>query len=90
MRKTKTITSVIIVFLICASAFSTLHADEVPEVPEILVESVEPDHERVDLAIGDNLQLIATVRPEEASNQEIFWTTDDDSISTVAEAADTD
>lgn len=72
MRKTKTITVVIVVFLICVSTFSTLHADEVPVIP---VESVELDREQVDLAIDHSVQLIATVLPEDATNPALLWTT---------------
>jgi hypothetical protein len=82
MRKTKTITVVIVVFLICVSTFSTLHADEVPVIP---VESVELDREQVDLAIGAGLQLVATVLPEDATNQALIWTSDDEAIATVAD-----
>ncbi|GEM_PF-2193246 len=88
MRKTKTIPVVIVVFLLCVSTFSTLHADgipEIPEIPEIPVESVTLDREQVDLAIGDTLQLIATVLPEDATNQELIWTSDDEAIATVAD-----
>ena len=85
MRKIKTLISIIIAFFICVSTFSTLRADEVPEIPEIPVESVTLDREQVDLAIGDVLQLLATVRPEDATNQELIWTSDDSAIVTVAD-----
>jgi hypothetical protein len=84
MRKIKSIISVIIALLICVSTFSTLYADEVPVIPEIPVESVTLDRSQVDLAIGNSLQLIATVLPADATNQELIWTSDDSAIATVA------
>ncbi len=84
MRKTRAISSVIIAFLICVSTFSTLYAEGIP-VEVVPVEGVTLDREQVDLAIGDSLQLIATVRPVEATNQALIWTTDDSAIATVAD-----
>jgi hypothetical protein len=51
----------------------------------IPVTGVSLDETAAEMEIGDFLQLTATVSPEDATNQDVSWRSDDDEIATVSE-----
>ncbi len=51
----------------------------------IPVESIELDTYSADIAVGEGLQINATVYPEDATNQNIIWTSSDKDVATVDE-----
>ena len=49
----------------------------------IAVEGVTLDKETADLTVGGDITLVATVKPAEATNKEVTWSTSDDKVATV-------
>lgn len=49
----------------------------------ILVQSIELNYSTVTLDYGQNVQLTATVYPEDADNKEVLWVTSDDNVVSV-------
>ena len=52
-------------------------------VQEIEVESIELDKSRTSVKVNKSVQLKANIYPEDASNQEVEWLSDDDNIAIV-------
>ena len=55
---------------------------EVTVLP-VLVESVSLDKNEVEIKTGEELTLNVTINPENATNQDVIWTSEDESIATV-------
>lgn len=53
------------------------------EDDEIKAESIELDYNSAELNVGDTLQLNVTVKPDNAVNKKIVWTTSDEDVLTV-------
>jgi len=49
----------------------------------IAVESVELDKTEAELAEGDSLTLVATVKPDDATDKTVVWSTSDETVATV-------
>ena len=49
----------------------------------IAVEGVTLDKESVDLTVGGDITLTATVKPDDATDKEVSWTTSNDKVATV-------
>ena len=54
-----------------------------PEPPVIAVASVELDITEKELKVGEELQLTATVKPDDATNKEVEWKSSNEQIATV-------
>ena len=65
----------------------TVLEGEVPPIePEVIeVTSVSLDKSSSELTIGNTLQLTATINPENATNKNVRWSTDNQFIATVSE-----
>ncbi len=55
----------------------------VPKVIVTEVESITLNPDSLILKIGQKLQLIATILPENATNKEIFWSSSDSNVATI-------
>ena len=55
------------------------------EDQEVKVESISLDKTELSLAVGESATLIATVKPDNASNKNIIWSSSDVSIASVSE-----
>ena len=55
------------------------------EPATIAVLSVRLDKNELPLNVGESLKLVATVIPEDATNQEVSWKSDNESVATVAQ-----
>lgn len=51
----------------------------------VIVESIEIDKTELNLHTGETAQLTAEVKPEEAHNKQIFWSSSDEEVATVSE-----
>ncbi len=69
--------------IITATTKSGLSASCTVVVNPILVESVTLNIESASLGVGETVQLIATVHPENATNKSYFWKSMDETIATV-------
>lgn len=65
----------------CIKAFTTLSEGETPST--IAVTGVTLDKETVTIKEGQTTNLVATVLPENATNQNITWTSNNESVATV-------
>ena len=54
-----------------------------PEPPVVAVESVTLDITEQELKVGEELQLTATVKPDDATNKDVEWKSSDEKIATV-------
>lgn len=60
------------------------YVEEVPEEPAtISVEKIVLDNTNINLIIGSKMTINPTVLPEDASNKNIVWSSDDETIATV-------
>ena len=59
--------------------------DSVSEPKEEPVTGVQLDLEKLDLKVGEKAELTATVTPEEATNKEVLWSSDNEEVATVDE-----
>lgn len=50
---------------------------------EVPVTSIEVDKENVDLYVGEDTTIIATAKPDNATNKTLIWTSEDESIASV-------
>ena len=62
-----------------ASAFSTFDI----KVDPVFVESITLDKQSTVMLTGNTVTLVATVRPEDATNQNVTWSSSDDNVATV-------
>ena len=51
--------------------------------PDVKVEEVSLDQATLQLNVGDDFQLVATITPSDATNQNVTWTSSDNEIATV-------
>lgn len=65
-----------------AAAFVLAGCPSTPAATTVAVESVELNHQRIYIAEGevDNKDLKATVKPAEATNKAVIWTSDSDCV----------
>ena len=83
-NKNKIFLLTIILFLMFSLAFSLSGC--VPTVPEVIeVTGVSITEEDQSLKVGDTLQLTAVVTPEDATNKDIVWESDNLDVATVDE-----
>lgn len=64
-----------------AGAECTVTVNEVVEI--IKVESITLDKDNISLYVGDSETLTATVKPDNATDKTVTWTSDNESIATV-------
>lgn len=75
----------------CQISAYTLYADSstaicsIDENPHIPVSSITLDVDRIEGNVGENIQLHATVLPEDATNKVIRWSSSDEDIATVSQ-----
>ena len=50
----------------------------------IPVESIVLDKDELELIIGESVTLVATVRPDDATDKSVFWTSSDETIASVS------
>ena len=65
----------------CIKAFTTISEGE----PTVVVEGVQLDRSEVTIENGETITLTATVSPENATNKNVIWTSDNESIATVVD-----
>ena len=83
-NKNKIFLLTITLFLMFSLAFSLSGC--VPTVPEVIeVTGVSITEEDQSLKVGDTLQLTAVVTPEDATNKDIVWESDNLDVATVDE-----
>lgn len=61
------------------------HSIEVKEEKVVMVESITLDVTEAEVNIGDEIQLTATVLPENAADRRISWSSSDDAVASVDE-----
>ena len=72
------------VFLFIAlTAVSALLMFSCQQEPEIIVSSISLSKSTLELTIGDQASLDATITPDNATNKNIIWSSDNDSVATV-------
>lgn len=54
-------------------------------IPEVAVEIVKLDNEQMELAVGEDKKLAATVLPVNAANRNVTWKSSDETIATVTD-----
>src|SRR5690625_1376982 len=59
--------------------------DSVSEPKEETVTGVQLDLEKLDIKVGEKAELTANVTPEEATNKEVLWSSDNEEVATVDE-----
>ena len=52
----------------------------------IAVESINIEEKSVFLSVGDEKKIVATIKPSNATNQKIIWSSNDDQIATINES----
>lgn len=60
-----------------------LKSEEDPPVEPVSVTSVELNTRELNLSVNESATLVATILPEDATNKEINWSVDDNTIATV-------
>lgn len=62
------------------------YVEEVPEEPSITpVESIVLDNTNINLITGNTMKINATVLPDDATNKNLIWSSEDETIATVSE-----
>ncbi|MCL2065584.1 MAG: Ig-like domain-containing protein [Candidatus Cloacimonetes bacterium] len=59
--------------------------DSNPVTPHIPVEKIVLSDTQISLEVGETRKLVVTVYPENATNQELIWASEDDEIATVSD-----
>lgn len=65
---------------VCLKAFTTYQ-----EIKDVKVTSVSLDKNKMAMTVGDKSNLVATIKPSNATNKNIKWTTSDSKVATVTE-----
>lgn len=60
--------------------------DDIDDNKDILVDSVSLDKQSINIFVGDDKKIVATVLPETATNKSLNWSSTDETVATVDEA----
>ena len=71
-----------VVVLITITISSVLSCQKVPE--EIRVSSISLSKSALELTVGEEFTLEAIVTPDNATNKEVTWTSDNEAVATVS------